>query len=588
MYEKKIFFLLAAVIFATVNIFLSSVLFLDRDWKNAFIIEQNKASLNTQASSLKNILEKSPSEKYQEILAAWTGKPVSGLSAALYRQDGRIIYEDKTSFLFTPEKIKEKIKKVLERKNAAAPDEGSDILSVAHIVDSSEGALVLLCTMHVKLIPGKPDYILASSIISLFVSIVITLSVLLAFVKLFREPLLEMENISGKLAESPGLDETYIPEKSFFKRTARNINKLLEGIRKKEENAQCGKNELDAVFYSMPEGIIALDLKLNILQLNEAAMRLLHISRNAEGRPLQEAIRDTAIHAFAEGLLATKTALEEDFCVYAGSAGDMTVKIRGNVLMATNGSPSGLLLVISDISQIMKLENMRSEFVANVSHEIKTPITAIKGSIETLLDGAAENPAESKRFMEIIERHTDRLLRLLDDLLCLSRAESSKEMEFHLTSMPGVIKNAVELCHPKAEGKNISLNSECPDNISAEISLPGFEQALVNLLDNAIKYTMEGGKVAICASSDDQSMKISVTDNGCGISKEHLPRLFERFYRVDKARSRKMGGTGLGLAIVKHIIHAHGGSVEVESEPGKGSTFTMTLPLKHTNPQLKN
>jgi len=588
MYEKKIFFLMAAVIFAAVNVFLSSVLFLDREWKNAFIIEQNTASLKSQTLSLKNILEKSPQSAYVEILSAWAARQSPGTATALYKKDGTALYEDKTAFFLRTKEVKKIIKAALENKSAVTTEDETAKTSQISTAFTVDDTAVLLCSMHIKLIPAKPDYILASSIISLFVSIVITLSVLLVFVKLFREPLLEMENISGKLAESPGLSETYIPEKSFFKRTARNINRLLEAIRKKEESALCGKDELDAVFYSMPEGIIALDLKLNILQINEAATKLLHISRNAEGRHLRETVRDSAIHSFAEELLAQKTAMEEDFRIYASGAGDMMVKIRGNVLRDPNGSPSGLLLVISDISQIMKLENMRSEFVANVSHEIKTPITAIKGSIETLLDGAAEDPGESKRFMQIIERHTDRLLRLLDDLLCLSRAESSREMEFHLTSMPGVIKNAVELCTPKAESKNISLWSECPDNLSGEISLPGFEQALVNLLDNAIKYTPEGGKVSVSASSENHSIKLSVTDNGSGISKEHLPRLFERFYRVDKARSRKMGGTGLGLAIVKHIIHAHGGKVEVESEPGKGSTFSITIPVKHGTTVLKN
>ena len=508
----------------------------------------------------------------------------------MYKKDGSALYEDKTAFLLPPDEIQKIIRAVqggqtlISGKDEAAKT--SHILA-AYAVNDTSVPIVLLCTMHIKLIPGKADYILASSIISLFVSIVITLSVLLAFLKLFREPLLEIEEISGKLAECSGLNEIYIPEKSFFRRTARNINKALSLIRKKEENSLCDKNELDAVFYAMPEGIIALDLKLNILQMNEAAMKLLGISRNGAGRPLQETVRDSAIYAFASEILEQQTAIEEDFRIYADGS-DKTIKIRGNILRDPNGRTSGLLLVFSDISQIMKLENMRSEFVANVSHEIKTPITAIKGSIETLLDGAAENPEESKRFMQIIERHTERLLRLLDDLLCLSRAESSREMEYHLTSMPGVLKNAVELCTPKAESKNISISTACANGIAAEISLPGFEQTLVNLLDNAIKYTPEGGKVDIFAEKESNFIKISVSDNGCGISKEHLPRLFERFYRVDKARSRKMGGTGLGLAIVKHIIHAHGGTVDVVSEPGKGSTFTVRIPEKHSSATLKN
>lgn len=591
MYEKNIFFTMIAVIFVAVNIFLASVLFLDREWKNSFIIGQSSTTLKSRASSLKNILEKSPDAAYPELVEAWA-KSAPELAAALYKQDGTAVFENKTAFILKPKKIKELIKSTLENKSADSSEEeayATSYIYTAYTINQKGTAdqLVLLCVAHIKLIPGKPDYILASSLISLFVSIMITLAVLLTFIKLFREPLQEIEEISGKLAESPGLSETYIPEKSFFKKSAKNINRAFEQIRKKEENALYGKSELDTVFYSMPEGFIALDMKLKINRINESAMKLLEITRISEGRPLQETIRDSAIHAFAEELLTRKEPLEEDFRIYAGG-NDKTIKIRGNILSDRDGMTSGLLLVISDISQMIKLENMRSEFVANVSHEIKTPITAIKGSIETLLDGASENAEESRRFMQIIERHTDRLLRLLDDLLCLSRAENAKELEFHLTSLPGVLNNAVELCTPKAESKNIKLSSECPDNISAEISLPGFEQALVNLLDNAIKYTADGGKVAVSAAAEGEMIKIKVSDNGCGIPKEHIPRLFERFYRVDKARSRKMGGTGLGLAIVKHIINAHGGHIEVASEPGTGSTFTIIIPAKHSTTAPKN
>ena len=582
---------MAAVIFVAVNIFLSSVLFLDREWKNSSIIEHKTSDLVTRTLSLKGILEKIPISAYLEILSAWTDKSISGTGAALYGKDGTVLYENKTAFLFPAEEIKEKIKVALNGKTIISEKseiaKSSRVLVLCPVAATGRETYVLLCSMNLKLIPGKADYLLVSSIISLFVSIVITLSVLLAFLKLFREPLREIEEISGRIAESTGLSEIYVPEKSFFRRTARHINKALKLIREKEENARWEKNERDAVFYAMSEGIIALDLKLNIIQTNEAAIKLLGISKSGEGRPLLEAVRNSEIHAFALEILEKETSIEKNFCIYAGGS-DKTIKIRGNMLRDSINSASGLLLVLSDISQIMKLENMRSEFVANVSHEIKTPITAIKGSIETLLDGAAENPEESKKFMEIIERHTDRLLGLLDDLLSLSQVENSIEMEHHLTSIRGVLKNATELCGLKAESKNISLSVDCGENVSAEISLPSFEQALVNLLDNAIKYTSEGGAVSVSAMRENFLVKIRVTDNGCGISREHLPRLFERFYRVDKARSRKMGGTGLGLAIVKHIVHAHGGTVEVISEPGKGSTFTIIIPEKHHADVLKN
>ena len=226
---------------------------------------------------------------------------------------------------------------------------------------------------------------------------------------------------------------------------------------------------------------------------------------------------------------------------------------------------------------------MRRDFVANVSHEIKTPLTAIKGFVETLHRGNVDNPEEARRFLGIIQKHADRLSSIVEDLLSLSRIEQEdeeKNIKLKEGNVNDVFQSAMQICRSKAEEKNITIRPVCDEPISAKFDTTLLEQAVVNLLDNAIKYSEPKSTILLKAQWNHSDLRISVEDQGIGIAQKHLPRLFERFYRVDKARSRNSGGTGLGLAIVKHIAQAHGGNVTVESELGVGSVFTIHLPQK--------
>jgi two-component system phosphate regulon sensor histidine kinase PhoR len=246
----------------------------------------------------------------------------------------------------------------------------------------------------------------------------------------------------------------------------------------------------------------------------------------------------------------------------------------------------GVLLVMNDLTKLNRLENIRQDFVANVSHELKTPITAIKGYVETLLDGALEDQDNARRFLGIVVRQANRLDAIVDDLLTLSRIEdreNKEEIPLAPAEVGAVLESALQTCAVHADEKDIVVQVECDDELYAPINQPLLEQAVINLLNNAIAYSPHGSLITLrCQGSrtmrGEEFVHFSVIDNGPGIAKEHLPRLFERFYRCDKARGRDQGGTGLGLAIVKHIAQAHNGTVEVESSPGKGSTFTITLP----------
>jgi two-component system phosphate regulon sensor histidine kinase PhoR len=243
----------------------------------------------------------------------------------------------------------------------------------------------------------------------------------------------------------------------------------------------------------------------------------------------------------------------------------------------------GGLVVISDVTQLRRLENMRRDFAASVSHEIKTPLTAIKGFVETLSTGELEDSEETRRFLTIIEKHVNRLAAIIDDLMQLSRIERDDEIQQigrECCRVADVLNTVIGLCADGIREKKIDVRLACETGLSGCFDATLLEQAALNLLDNAIKYSPEKSVIRIEALTVNDEIQIRFMDQGMGIAKKHLPRLFERFYRVDKARSRKLGGTGLGLAIVKHIAQAHGGSVTVESELEKGSTFTLHLPRK--------
>jgi two-component system phosphate regulon sensor histidine kinase PhoR len=226
---------------------------------------------------------------------------------------------------------------------------------------------------------------------------------------------------------------------------------------------------------------------------------------------------------------------------------------------------------------------MRRDFVANVSHELKTPITSIKGFVETLLEGALEDPSSARKFLEIIARQADRLNQIIDDLLTLSRIEREAQDPHVLResgSLHGVLQAAVDDCQRLLKQRKSQIALQCPRDLEVSMNAQLIEQAVVNLLDNAIKYSPPSSSIELTASRQDEWVVVEVKDHGSGIGPEHLGRIFERFYRVDKARSREQGGTGLGLAIVKHIAQAHSGKVSVQSTLGKGSTFTVHLPAR--------
>ncbi len=339
------------------------------------------------------------------------------------------------------------------------------------------------------------------------------------------------------------------------------------------------RNELKAVLASMDEGLLAVDAAERILRINAAAGRLLGCDpAEAEGRMVQEAARNSSLLKFVTRALEASGRIEEDLTVVRDGR-EIHLQAVGSPLSGEQGR-IGALVVLNDVTRLRRLEDVRREFVANVSHELKTPITSIRGFVETLREGAAGDPEASRRFLDILSRQSERLQAIVEDLLSLSRLEQGGGTVEGIDprSLAPTLQAAARDCAETAAAKESAVRVDCPDDLICPHDPGLIEQAVVNLIDNALRYNPSGTRVEVAAGRVEDDLVITVQDDGKGIAEHHLPRIFERFYRVDSARSRERGGTGLGLAIVKHVAIAHGGSVDVRSRPGEGALFSIRLP----------
>lgn len=361
---------------------------------------------------------------------------------------------------------------------------------------------------------------------------------------------------------------------------AQAINEIAIQLNERIETVLNQKNEQEAVFSSMLEGVIAINTDERVLRINAAACQILGISeKREEGMAVEEVIRNAELQKLILFSLKQEVPMGQEIEIKEEKGPHLF--IQSAPLLDIQKNKCGIVVVINDITRLKQLETHRKEFVANVAHELRTPLTTIQGFAETLLNPAVSNREEKDEFITIIHKQAARLGAILEDLLTLSRLEKEgedREIELDHQKIKPALESAVSLCQSRAAERKINIELHCSDDITVKHNGPLIETAVVNLLDNAIKYSNSESRISLGVSSTNKGITIAVSDQGSGIAEAHLPRLFERFYRADKARSRKMGGTGLGLSIVKHIAQAHGGSVEVESTINQGSVFSIHLP----------
>ncbi len=414
--------------------------------------------------------------------------------------------------------------------------------------------------------------------ISLFIAFLIAVIFSLCASNFITRPIKEMAFMAQSIARGNFSSKIHINTNDEIEDLSKAFNDMAQQVKVRIDEITSNKLKLEVILLSMFDGVIVVDGKGKIILMNNALKQLLRVEGDPLGKKPIEVVRNIEIQAMIDSVLDKEEGVtsceisivlpqEKTFIVHA------TPVIR-------EGRREGSVLVFHDITDLKRLERVRTDFVANVSHELRTPLSTIKGYAETLLEGAVDDKKNAREFLKIINEDANRLAHLVNDLLDLSKIESGK---FSLVLKPvklfPIIERVLGGFKKQTANKSINVSSEVPDSISSIIAdEDSIAQVLMNLLDNAINYTPEGGNITVSAHEEKEVVKVSISDTGIGIPAKDLARIFERFYRVDKARSRKLGGTGLGLSIVKHIVQAHYGTVSVESMLGEGSTFSFTIP----------
>jgi two-component system phosphate regulon sensor histidine kinase PhoR len=426
-------------------------------------------------------------------------------------------------------------------------------------------------TLHQVMLAGGAVALLVALGIGIFVAGRVT------------RPVVEMQAIARQMSEGSFLVRAPTRSTDEIGTLGRSLNVMAGRLREKIQDLEQEQAKITAMLDAMVEAVIAVDGHEHILLMNEQARVMFGLGvARGEGKPFLEVIRNADLHEIFRAVHAGGTGLALRREITMTTPAHRVLGVNAVRLAPAGGEP-GVVMVLHDLTALRQLERVRTEFVANVSHELRTPLTAIQGYLETLLSGALDEPENARRFLEIVLRHSERLGRLLNDLTDLSNIELGKvTLRRELVHLDEVVASVVGMIGPRAARSRVTVTADVPAELPAVVAdRDRLAQILINLVDNAVKYTPEGGAVTVTArAAGDEVVEVAVADTGVGIPAADLPRITERFYRVDKARSRELGGTGLGLAIVKHLVLAHGGELRIESPQQQGTIVRFTLPIQ--------
>jgi len=460
---------------------------------------------------------------------------------------------------------------------------GVSLLYVAlPIVDDGRAVGVIRVALPLSAVTSSYAEIHRVMLAGGLVALVVACGIGLFVARRVTQPVVEMQAIARQMSAGDFTVRAPIRSPDEIGALGRALNGLAARLRENVHDLGHEQAKATAILDGMIEGVIAVDGRDIILLMNERARSMFGLdATRGERKPFLEVIRNTDLHeVFHESREAGEGSVSHRELRLASPV-ERRVQVNA-VPLRLGPDEVGVVMVLHDVTELRRLEQVRTEFVANVSHELRTPLTAIQGYLETLLSGALEERQNARRFLEIVFRHTERLGRLLNDLTDLSNIELGRvSLKLAPTRLDEVVDTVLAIMGPKAASGRVSLSSRLSAELPSVLAdRDRLVQVVLNLVDNAVKYTPQSGRVTVQArTAGEGHVEIDVIDNGIGIPPVDLPRITERFYRVDKARSRELGGTGLGLAIVKHLVFAHGGQLRIESEPGRGTTVHVTLPI---------
>lgn len=468
---------------------------------------------------------------------------------------------------------------------AVRPSEtaGESLIYVAipHVVLEDGNTYIIRLAMSLQEVESSIDQLTVVLIGGLWVLCIVAAVISYRIALSLTKPLEQITKVAKRIKNMDYRARVKTTKQDEIGELGTAINAMADSLQVQMSRIRQNENQLESVLANMINGVVMIDVHGIILLMNRRAEEVLGFSaRELVGRHFAEAKQQYELAQIIQEALDSREHLREEITFYFPEERLLElnlVPVREN----NDGEFSGVLLVLQDVSAIRRLERMRSEFVANVSHELKTPIAAVKGFAETLLGGAVKDEETARSFLQIIFDESERLNRLIGDILELSKIESRRvPLMFSPVEMDGFIDKTVKLLEPEARRRGIVLERDVESGLYLEADEDRLRQIMMNLLSNGINYTPEGGHVTIrIYAYGDEQVRIQIRDSGIGIPKKDLPRVFERFYRVDKARSRSSGGTGLGLSIVKHLVELHKGTISVSSTVGVGTTFTIDLPV---------
>jgi len=422
-------------------------------------------------------------------------------------------------------------------------------------------------------------------LLGILAGLLLTMLLAFRFASNISRPVKELTYASKEIADGNYSKRADVRSKDELGQLAATFNEMAEKLDKTVTDLKDKNMKFDAILNSMTNCLVSVDHKMRIILINSIAARFFGIENQPAddsilGRPFIEIIRNHQLNEIMQQTISGNSSSVNEITISMRDEG--IYRVYASPIRSSDGSAgnSGAIMTIHDVTAIKKLERIRSEFVSNVTHELKTPLTSIRGFIETLKIGAVKDPEVAARFLDIIDIEAERLTMLINDILQLSEIENKKsDINISTHNLKDVIDEVISILKGSAGQKNVRLIVDAEPDIIIQANRDRIKQMLINLIDNAINYNVENGSVCIKAAKTEGRLVIIVADTGIGIDTEHLPRIFERFYRVDKGRSRNMGGTGLGLSIVKHIVNLYDGDITVESEPGKGTEFIVQLPV---------
>jgi len=571
----------------TACILLGVFTYLDSTLKD-YTYQRIKTALTKEALLAKLFLEKDfpgyPRLKDIDSIADEAGESISS-RVTIIGLDGKVLgdselngenLEKVENHLYRPE-VQEALKNRVgqSRRFSTTVQQYMLYIAVSFGKDNPQGVVRLSMPLsEVDIISGHLKKVL-------FIAFLIALlvSILGSFIaaRFVSRPIEYISEVAREIAAGDFTKKISVKAKDEIGELAEAFNHMSSEVCSKIEQLENNKAKLEAVLFSMFDGVMVVDPAGEILLMNKSLRGLIVVKHEPEGKKPIEIIRNVEIQEITDKVLDMRTGVESR---------ELSILLPEEKKIIVHGTPifregeiEGAVLVFHDVTEIRRLEKIRKDFIANVSHELRTPASSIKGFAETLNAGALDDKESAKEFIKIIEENSDRLVRLIEDLLDLSKIESGKvDMNLRPCSLYPIVKKVVSQVEVQAKKKAIAIENGINSRISDVLADETFiTQVFLNLIDNAVKYTDENEKVSITAVEEKEFIRIDVRDNGIGISEKDLPRVFERFYCVDKARSRKSGGTGLGLSIVKHVVEGHGGKVTVKSVLGQGSTFSFTI-----------